>query len=228
LHFTWFHLSSVLEKYPDHVLTAGFCTLLLAVLCVLAKAVAGTPEQALIPAPKISLRNFFEVIVESLTGFVDSVMSHDGQVYLPVVATMFIYIFINNVFGLFPGFSPATDNLNTTLSIGLFSFVLYNIEGLRAHGIAYVKHFLGPLIWLAPLMLPIELISQLVRPLSLGLRLFGNMTGDHTVLSIFLDLVPLGIPIIFYALGLFVCFVQAFVFSLLSMVYLSMATAHDH
>jgi F-type H+-transporting ATPase subunit a len=197
-------------------------------MCVVAKAVAGTPEQALIPAPTISLRNLFEVIVESLTNFVDSVMGHDGQIYLPVVATMFIYIFINNVFGLLPGFSPATDNLNTTLSIGLFSFVLYNIEGVRANGLAYVKHFLGPLIWLAPLMLPIEIISQMVRPLSLGLRLFGNMTGDHTVLSIFLDLVPLGIPIIFYALGLFVCFVQAFVFSLLSMVYLSMATAHDH
>ncbi len=227
MHFTWFHHFTNLEQY-DHVFTAGLCTFLLAVMCVTAKAVAGTPEQALIPAPTISLRNFFEVIVESLTGFVDSVIPHGGQVYLPVVATMFIYIFVNNVFGLLPGFAPATDNLNTTLSIGVFSFVLYNVEGIRANGISYLKHFLGPLIWLAPLMLPIELISQMVRPLSLGLRLFGNMTGDHTVLSIFLNLVPIGVPVIFYALGLFVCFVQAFVFSLLSMVYLQMATAHDH
>jgi F-type H+-transporting ATPase subunit a len=100
--------------------------------------------------------------------------------------------------------------------------------GLKENGVGYLKHFLGPLIWLAPLLLPIELISHMVRPASLGLRLAGNMTGDHTVLGIFLNLVPIGVPMVFYVLGLFVCFLQAFVFSLLSMVYISMATAHDH
>jgi F-type H+-transporting ATPase subunit a len=118
--------------------------------------------------------------------------------------------------------------MNTTISVGIFSFLLYNLEGLRTNGLGYLKHFLGPVLWLAPLMVIIEVISNLVRPMSLGIRLFGNMTGDHTVLSIFLNLVPIGVPIIFYALGLFVCLVQAFIFSLLSMVYLSMATAHDH
>jgi F-type H+-transporting ATPase subunit a len=229
VHFSWFHyLIPATEKYPDHVLTAGLCTLLIALISLTAKAVAGTPEEALIPAPRFSLRNLFEFIVESLDNFVNSVVAEGGEIYVPVVASLFIYIFLNNVLGLFPGFSPATDNLNTTLAVGLFSFVLYNVEGLRAHGISYLKHFLGPIWWLAWLMLPIELISHMVRPLSLGLRLFGNMTGDHTVLSIFLNLVPVGVPMIFYGLGLFVCFVQAFVFSLLSMVYLSMATAHDH
>src|SRR5262249_25395312 len=133
------------------------------------------------------------------------------------------------IFGLFPGFNPATSNNNTTFALGVTSFLVYNVEGIRAQGlVSYIKHFMGPIIWLAPLMFVVEVVSHLVRPLSLGLRLSGNMTGDHTVLSIFLGLTPIGIPMIFYALGLFVCFVQAFVFSLLSMVYLSMATAHDH
>jgi F-type H+-transporting ATPase subunit a len=227
MHFSWFHLIPALREYPDHVLTGGLCTILIVIFSLTARVVAGTPEEALIPSTKPTLRGFFEVVVENLTAFVDSVIVHDGEIYVALIGSLFLYIFLNNVLGLFPGLNPATDNLNTTLSVGIFSFLLYNFEGVRHHGFAYLKHFLGPIWWLAWLMLPIELISHIVRPLSLGLRLFGNMTGDHTVLSIFLDLIPLGVPMIFYALGLFVCFVQAFVFSLLSMVYLSMATAHD-
>lgn len=228
MHFSWFHLIPALEKYPDHVLTAGFCTLLIAFFSVTASVVARDPKESLIPDRHFSARNFFEWLVESLDGMTESVLGHDGEKYLALIGALFIYIFSNNIMGLFPGFSPATDNINTTLSVGLFVFVFYNLAGLRANGVGYLKHFLGPMIVLAPLMLPIELISHIVRPMSLGLRLFGNMTGDHTVLSIFLNLVPIGVPMIFYLLGIFVCFVQAFVFSLLSMVYLSMATAHDH
>ncbi|MDZ4677285.1 MAG: F0F1 ATP synthase subunit A [Oligoflexia bacterium] len=228
MHFTWFHLIPGLEHYPDHVLTAGFCTLAISALSLLAYSVAGVPEAALVPAQKFTLRNMFEVIVEALTGFVDSVLGHGSEKYVPIIGALFIYVFLNNIFGLFPGINPATDNLNTTLACGLFVFILYNALGVKESGLAYFKHFLGPLIWLAPLMLPIELISHAVRPMSLGLRLFGNMTGDHTVLTIFLNLVPVGVPMVFYLLGMFVCFVQAFVFSLLSMVYIQMATAHDH
>jgi len=206
MHFSWFHLVPALEHYPDHVLTAGLCTLLIIGLSLFAYAVAGRPEEALIPSAKFSARNFFEVVVESLSGFVDSVMGHDGQIYLGIVGTMFIYILLNNLMGLVPGFNPATDNLNTTIAVGAFVFVLYNVLGMKEHGVAYLKHFLGPLIWLAPLLLPIELVSHMVRPVSLGLRLAGNMTGDHTVLSIFLNLVPIGVPMVFYLLGMFVCF----------------------
>jgi F-type H+-transporting ATPase subunit a len=228
MHFSWFHLIPALRNYPDHVLTAGLCTLIIICFCLFAKAVAGTPEQALTPSAKVTSRNIFEVIVEGLQGFVESGLGHESNIYIGIIAGLFIYVFLNNFLGLVPGFSPATDNLNTTLAIGIFSFILYNTAGVKEHGFAYLKHFLGPMIWLAPLMLPIELISHLVRPLSLSLRLFGNMTGDHTVLAIFLNLFPIGVPMIFYGLGLFVCFVQAFIFSLLSIVYLSMATAHDH
>ena len=120
--------------------------------------------------------------------------------------------------------------------MGLFIFIAYNWEGFREHGLSYLKQFLGPtgnrilapINLLVLIMLPIELVSHLARPMSLGLRLQGNMMGDHTVLGVFLDLTHFIIPVIFYFLGLFVCFMQAFVFTILSMVYISMAISHDH
>lgn len=227
-HFSWFQLVSGLEHYPVHVLTAGLVTLFIIAFSLVGYAVAGTPEQALIPAGRFTLRNFYEVIVEAITNFVKSILKHDAQIFIPIIGSIFLYVFINNLWGLLPGFSAATDNFNTTFSCGISVFFLYNIVGVQHHGIAYFKHFLGPVLWLAPLMLPIELISHVIRPVTLGLRLMGNMTGDHTVLSIFLNLVPIGVPMVFYVLGMFVCFVQAFVFSLLSMVYISMASASDH
>ncbi len=147
-----------------------------------------------------------------------------------MVSIIFLYIFISNFIGLIPGFLPPTDNINTTLALGVFIFIYYNYQGIRAQGlIGHLKHFMGPVWYLAFLMLPIELISHAVRPVSLALRLRGNMFGDHLVLSIFSGLVPYVVPIIFMVLGLFVCFIQSFVFSLLSMVYISLATAHhDH
>jgi F-type H+-transporting ATPase subunit a len=143
---------------------------------------------------------------------------------------LFTFVFINNVIGLLPGFLPPTDNFNTTLALGVFVFLYYNYQGIRAQGIVgHIKHFMGPVWYLAILIFPIELISHTVRPLSLGLRLKGNMEGDHLVLSIFSGLVPYIVPIPFYVIGLFVCFMQAFVFTLLTMVYISLATAHhDH
>jgi F-type H+-transporting ATPase subunit a len=150
--------------------------------------------------------------------------------YYTVIVLLFSFIFINNVIGLIPGFLPPTDNFNTTLALGLFVFLYYNYQGIKEQGIVgHIKHFMGPVWYLAILIFPIELISHAVRPLSLGLRLKGNMEGDHLVLSIFSNLVPYIVPIPFYVIGLFVCFMQAFVFTLLTMVYISLATAHhDH
>ena len=142
----------------------------------------------------------------------------------PIFSTGFLIVFFHNIVGLMPGMTPATENINTTLSMGLCSFILYNYFGFKAHGISYLKHFLGPIWFLAPMMLILEIISHLIRPLSLGLRLWGNMMGDHVVLGIFLDLAPyLFIPLLFYGLGLFVCFMQAFVFTILSIIYVGMA-----
>ena len=144
------------------------------------------------------------------------------------MGALFIYILFSNLLGLIPGFLPPTDNLNTNVACALTVFIFYNYQGFKAHGFAYLKHFMGPIWWLAPIMVVIEVISHLVRPASLSVRLFGNISGDHLVLGIFSSLVPIGVPVIFLFLGLFVSVIQAFVFTLLSMVYISLATAHDH
>lgn len=227
-HFNWTQLIPGVGHEYVHVATAAVATLLIIVLCVIGNLALGKGDAAIAPAGKLGIKAFFEMVVELIVYLNDMVIGKEKQKLVPFFGGFFVFIWINNMLGLVPGMTAATDNINTTVSLGLFSFLAYNAFGVKENGLGYFKHFLGPLLVLAPLMLPIEIISHLVRPLSLGLRLKGNMTGDHTVLGIFLDLVPIGVPMIFYCLGMFVCFVQAFVFTLLSMVYTSMATAHDH
>jgi F-type H+-transporting ATPase subunit a len=144
--------------------------------------------------------------------------------------TFFITILISNLIGLIPGFLPPTGSLNTTIALGFFSFIYYNIIGCKVQGtFNYIKHFAGPLWYMTVLIFPIEIVSNFIRPISLALRLKSNMEGDHLVLSIFSDLVPYGVPIVFLALGLFVCFIQAYVFTMLSMVYINLVVSHhDH
>lgn len=185
----------------------------------------------IVPDKGISYRNLVEAFGEFIYNLARSIMGeHQAKKFFPVICLLFIFIFLSNVIGLIPGFLPPTANINTTLALGMFVFIYYNIMGVKELGlVAHVKHFMGPVWYLAFLIFPIELISHSVRPISLALRLKGNMEGDHMVLAIFSDLVPYGIPIVFLVLGLFVCFIQAFVFTLLSMVYISLATAHhDH
>jgi len=228
MSFTWTSLIPGVGHEYAHVATAGIVTGGLVVASFAAKKALGVGDAAVVPADRFSLKGFFEMITEFIAGLVDMVIGEDGRKYLPMFASFFTFVLINNLVGVIPGMAPATENLNTTLAMGLFVFITYNLFGLRANGWSYLKHFLGPVLWLGPLMLVIELISHIVRPLSLGLRLANVLKGDHTVVGIFLDLVPIGLPIPFYLLGMFVAFVQAFVFTLLSMVYVALATAHDH
>lgn len=211
-----------------HVATVGIVATGLVGAALAGKAALGTGEKAVVPASKLSLRGFFEVITEFIVGLVDMVIGHHGRAYVPMFAATFTFILINNLMGILPGMTPGTENLNTTLAMGIFMFVAYHSFGLKENGMDHLKHFMGPVLWLAPMMVIVELISDLVRPVSLGLRLANVLKGDHTVVGIFLDLVPIGLPIPFYLLGIFVCIVQAFVFTLLSMVYVALATAHDH
>jgi F-type H+-transporting ATPase subunit a len=230
--FTWLSFMG-LEQYPDHVVMAIFVAVTLVLTTFVARsqlnAIMRAKDGGLVPESKLTYRNFFEIMAESLYGLTESVIGHhDAPIYFPVVGTLFIFIFFSNLLGLIPGVLPPTDNINTTLALGAFVFVYYNFAGLRANGMSYLKHFLGPIIWLAPLMLIIELASHIFRPLSLALRLRGNIMGDHVVLHVFSGLVPLVLPVIFYGLGVFVAFIQAFVFCLMTMVYISLSTAHDH
>jgi F-type H+-transporting ATPase subunit a len=228
MSFTWTSLIPGVGHEYAHVATAGIVTGGLVVASFAAKKALGTGDAAVVPADRFSLKGFFELITEFIAGLVDMVIGEDGRRYLPMFASFFTFVLINNLVGVIPGMAPATENLNTTLAMGLFVFITYNLFGLKENGVSYLKHFLGPVLWLGPLMLVIELISHIVRPISLGLRLANVLKGDHTVVGIFLDLVPIGLPIPFYLLGMFVAFVQAFVFTLLSMVYVALATAHDH
>jgi F-type H+-transporting ATPase subunit a len=191
-------------------------------------------EDRIVPESTLTIRTFFELIVESVLGMMRDIIGPTADRFLPLIGTLAIFIFVSNVLALVPGFQPPTANLNTTLALALPVFFATHFFGVKEHGLAYFKHFFGPILkWYAlplmAIMLLIEIISHLARPLSLSLRLLGNMFGDHQVLAVFMGLlaVPLLYPIPIVALGLVVCIVQTLVFCLLSMVYIGLAVAHE-
>ena len=226
-HFTWANFVPFFGYQLSHVLYALVAGGLLLIFGLLSGRALKEPD-AFLPAKKFGLKGFFEIFVEQITKLSDSVIGGEGRRMVPFFCFLFLYIWIQNLLGLFPGFFPSTENINTTVALGLFSFLIYNYCGFKEHGFSYLKQYLGPVLMMAPLFLVIEILSHIFRPLSLGLRLFGNMKGDHLVIAIFLDMVPFVIPILFYFLGFFVCTLQAFIFTILSMVYVSLAVSHDH
>ncbi len=183
----------------------------------------------IIPPPKFNIRNLFETIADATYGMMVQVMGEkSAKQHLPLIGSLAFFIFFSNICALIPAFGVPTTTLNTNVGIAVLVFAATHYYGLKEHGISYLKHFLGPVWWLAPLMLPIELISHIVRPVSLAVRLLGNMVADHKVVFSFFILVPILVPVPFLMLGVLVSIVQTLVFCLLSMVYISMATAHDH
>lgn len=180
------------------------------------------------PSGKLDLATFVELTVGGIYNFTKGALGHKAASLFWLTGTLALFILINNLIGLVPGFNPPTDQFNVTIVLGLIVFLVTHVLGFQTHGFAYIKHFMGPAWWLAWLMFPIELISHLVRPLSLALRLFGNITGDHKVSAVFFGILPLLLPLPFLGLGLFVAFVQTFVFLLLTLVYFQMALSHDH
>ncbi len=227
--FTWFSLISEKINHQNiHVFSAALVVLLIVVASFLAHRRLKRTDERLIPEGRTTLSNLFEVAVENILGLMQGIMGAEASRYFPLIGALFIYIFLCNLLSVIPGFLPPTDNINTNFACAITVFIYYHVMGIRTHGFKnYLKHFMGPIIWLAPLMFVIEIIGHLVRPVSLSLRLFGNITGDHLVLGIFSNLVPLFVPVIFMALALFVAFIQAFVFSLLSTIYIALATAHE-
>ena len=174
-------------------------------------------------------QNLFEVIVSGIEEFMVETAGEEARWLLPLGATIFLYIFIGNLIGIIPGFLPPTANLNTTLSCAIVVVVFTHIIGVKYHGAKYIKHFLGPVWWMAPLIFVIEIIGHLARVLSLSFRLFGNMMGHEIVLAILFGLAgAFFAPLPIMALGIFVAFVQGFVFFLLSIIYFSGAMEHAH
>jgi len=188
-----------------------------------------TPDHGIVPPRTMNLRNFFEYTAESVYGMVEGAMGEKNAArFFPLIGALWMFILFNNLIGLIPGFVASTDTVKTNLGLALMVFVLTHIYGVKEHGLAYFKHFLGPSAALAPLMLPIEIVSHIARPLSLTIRLMGNMMADHKVVMSFFALVPILVPLPFLLLGLLVCLIQALVFCTLTMVYIGMAIEHEH
>ena len=231
--FTWMGaiVHALHLPIPHYVLTFIFISLMLTVIGFLYRAKINNTSNVIIPDAGITLRNLVELYGSFIYSQCKNVIGEEhADEYFPFISTVFIFIFICNFSGLIPGFLPPTEYLNTTLALGAFSFIYYNIQGCRKQGtINYLKHFCGPLWYLAFLIFPIEIISNLVRPLSLALRLRFNMFADHIVLSESFGIIPVLLPVVFMFLGLLVSVVQAYVFTVLTMVYIHLAVAHhDH
>jgi F-type H+-transporting ATPase subunit a len=231
-HFNWLQLAPGVTHDNVHVATGLTVGAVLVVGAFAGRLALGSGETAVSPASTFSLKGFFESVLEFVVGVADMVIGEEGRKFVPMFAAIFLFVLIHNFVGLIPGMTPATDNINLTLALGLFTFIVYNFYGFQEHGIAYLKQFLGPVLFLAPLMVLIEIVGHVVRPLTLGLRLYGNIMADHTVVSVFVGMFEkmwfIPVPAIFYGMGIFVACMQAFVFTMLSMIYVSMAISHDH
>jgi F-type H+-transporting ATPase subunit a len=217
-----------------HVFAAGLVFLFLVITSLIANARFKNVEQAVIPPATFGLTAFFELVYEIISGLMQNVIGDNYRRYLPMIGTCALFILFSNLLGLVPGFVPPTDNLNTTAACALVIFVWFNWHALRKQGIAYITHMANPVgewwgWFLAPLMFPVELFGIFVRPVTLALRLAANMIGDHKVLFAFSAMMPILVPLPFYALGTMVCLIQTAVFCILSTVYIALhAEADDH
>jgi F-type H+-transporting ATPase subunit a len=233
-HYTYFHTLGVTDANHQKLATAlivGALMVFIGSKC--AKTLTrrrnrlGT-DGGVVPDAKISSAGIADLLMEGFVGFQDSVLGKEGRRYLPITATVFFYTLVLNLIGLIPGVPAATTSVWTTVPVAFFIFFSFNYYGIKEHGLVnYLKHFAGPIWWLAPLIFVLEVMGIFLRILTLNLRLYWNVSADHVVLGVFTDLVPVIAPIVFYVLGTFVCFMQAFVPTILTMIYIMLATQHE-
>ncbi len=227
-------LSSVAHKFHigEHVLTFSFIILALAAAGLVYRAKVTSLNTAIVPDSGISFRNMIEALGQFVYNLCRDILGEKrAKKYFKAIIFIFFAILFSNLIGTIPGFSPPTTNINTTLALGIFALIYVNVMGMITHGpIGHIKHFAGPVWYLAWLMFPLEILSECIKPVSLALRLRSNMYGDHAVLAIFSSMQEWLVPIPFYALGLLVSCIQAFVFTVLTIVYISLVTEehHDH
>ena len=194
-----------------------------------------------VPDEGVTLRNVFEVMIDALANMARDTMGDEWRRYFPIVGTIFVFILVSNLMGLVPGLKGSTSDINTTAAWAIISFAVYNYVGIKTHGMWYINQFLGPSFFettimgkrihvrlLAPVFFVLEVPLHLARILTLSLRLLANMFADHTVVGVWLGLVPVVIPAIFMGLGVLVACLQAFVFSLLTMIYIGSALEEAH
>jgi F-type H+-transporting ATPase subunit a len=194
-----------------------------------------------VPDEGVTLRNALEMVVEGLSSLARDTMGEEWRRYFPIVGTIFFFILFSNLLGLVPFLGGATSDINTTAAWALISFLAYNYVGIKTHGFWYLNQFLGPSFFeiqlfgkhihvrpLAPIFFVLEVPLHFARIVTLALRLLANMFADHTVVGVWIGLVPIAVPAIFMGLGLLVCVLQAFVFSLLTMIYIGQALEEAH
>jgi F-type H+-transporting ATPase subunit a len=220
-----------LQKFTGAIILAG---VILAVGSALAARI-NTPEarkQALVPSAKLGIFSLFEFMIESFIKYYESILGKGNREHLPLTAGIFLFILSANLLGLFPGMPAITTTVWVTAALAIVSFVYFNVQGVRANGLlGYLKHFAGPVWWFSIVLFPLELLSTSLRAVTLNMRLYWNITADHIVLSQFTSLLGWGFQqigmIVFYVMGTFVSFVQAFIFTTLSLVYILLATQHE-
>ena len=227
------HVPSIFD-WVEQFLAANRATVVLNVLLIAVVLLAIQRrlrrEDALIPSEKLTFRNFLELLLEGIASQMRATIGPEWHRFAPLVGTLGLFILISNLLGLVPGFTGPTSFVETNLAWAVLSFVTYNYAGVKQHGVGYVKQFIGPVPWLAPLIFPIEIISHLSRMLSLTVRLTANMFADHTLVAIFLSfpLIQIFVPWVVMGLGLFVAFLQAFIFAYLTTVYIGIALQEEH
>ena len=217
----FFHISGI----PPHVTYAWIAMIILLTVAVIVRA-----SLKIVPA---GVQNFVEVVVEFFMNLAETSIGHMGRFFFPLIATLGMYIFVCNFLGLIPGFEAPTSNINMTASMAIPVFLATHYYGIKINGFGYIKHFVGPMrsIVALPLMILmffIELIGHLARPLTLSVRLFGNMIAKHKILLILGFLAPWIVPTTILGLGVLVSIIQAFVFVLLTTLYLAGAVEEAH
>jgi F-type H+-transporting ATPase subunit a len=216
----------VRPAFPDAPITNTFAMELLVFLILVAYFVV---VRATLSVEKPgAVQHVAEMTNEFVAGQGEQIIGHGYERFTGYLTALVLFILLSNLMGLVPGLQSPTANVAVPLGLALITFVYYHFHGLRVNGPSYIKQFLGPVWWLYPLLLPIEIISHLARVLSLTVRLYANMFAGDLLTLAFFSLVPIGIPLIFLGLHLGVAVVQAYVFMLLAMIYLSLAVSHDH
>jgi F-type H+-transporting ATPase subunit a len=217
----------VQPKFADAPITNAFAMEILVLLILLAFFVLVRISL------NVEMPNAVQQVAEMIHGFVsdqaESIIGHGSQRYVLFTTCVLLFILLGNLLGMIPGLIAPTSNPTVPLGVALLTFLYYNFHGLREQGpVGYLKHFLGPIWWISWMMLPIEIISHLARILSLTVRLYANMFAGEMVTLVFFSLVPFAIPVVFMGLHLGVALIQAYIFMLLTMIYLAGAVAHEH
>ena len=212
----------------EPIAAALFVTLLVLGIALRVRARLQNPDDAIVPEDRLTLRTFMEAFLSYFYDLAKSVMDAErAKKYFPLIGTAAMFVFFSNVLALIPGFPVATSSLSITLGCAIVVFVCFNAYGLATNGFSYVAHLAGPAWYLAWLVFPIEVISLTVRPITLAVRLMLNMSVDHLILGIFLSLVAALIPIPVMLLGCLIILIQTLVFTLLTCIYIGLATEHE-